>query len=249
MTGFIVVVPARLESERLPRKPLLDIEGQSMIERVCAQARKSRAVDVLVATDSAEIAQVCRRFGVEVAMTRTDHASGTDRIAEVAQQRKWADDQIVVNVQGDEPLLPPVLIDQVAALLTADATADMATLMTPLAAPEEYRDSNMAKVVTDSRGRAIYFSRAPIPATRDSSVPADARRHVGIYAYRVACLRDLASAQLAPPERSERLEQLRALWLGHAVAIADAVVPPVRGVDTPEDLEFIRQTVRTRGAG
>jgi len=244
VTGFIVVVPARLESERLPRKPLLDIAGKSMIERVWTQARQSRADSVLVATDSAEIEDVCRGFGADVAMTRPDHASGTDRIAEVAARRQWPDERIVVNVQGDEPLIPPALIDQVAALLVADAAADMATLMTPLAAPAEYRDPNMAKVVTDRNGRAIYFSRSPIPASRDSSVPADARRHIGIYAYRVGCLREIAAAPVAPPERAERLEQLRALWLGRRIAIADAVVAPARGVDTAEDLEAIRRAVQ-----
>jgi 3-deoxy-manno-octulosonate cytidylyltransferase (CMP-KDO synthetase) len=246
VNGFVVVIPARLDSERLPRKPLLDIEGSTMIERVCLQAARSRAAEVIVATDSDEIRLACAGFGAEVAMTRRDHASGTDRIAEVAAQRGWADALIVVNVQGDEPLIPPALIDQVAELLDADPAADMATLMTPLAAAADYRDPNMAKVVVDGSGRAIYFSRSPIPATRDGSVPDDARRHVGIYAYRVGCLREIAAAPVAPPERAERLEQLRALWLGRRIAIADAVEPPPRGVDTGADLELIRQLVRER---
>jgi 3-deoxy-manno-octulosonate cytidylyltransferase (CMP-KDO synthetase) len=230
----------------LPRKPLLDIEGHTMIERVFAQARLSAAAEVLVATDAPEIARVCRAFGAELAMTRSEHASGTDRIAEVAAARQWSDELVVVNVQGDEPMIPPALIDQVAGLLDTDPAADMATLMTPLADPAEYRDPNMAKVVSDREGRAIYFSRSPIPATRDGSVPVDARRHIGIYAYRVSCLREIAATPVAPLERAERLEQLRALWLGRRIAIADAVEAPARGVDTEADLEFIRSAVRAR---
>lgn len=244
MTAFVVVIPARLASERLPGKPLLEIEGKTMIERVFRQAAGSAAAEVVVATDSAEIESACREFGASVAMTAPGHASGTDRIAEVAGQRGWDDSQIIVNVQGDEPLLPPVLIDQVADLLAADSSADMATLMTPLADPAEYRDPNMVKLVTDQAGGAIYFSRAPIPASRDGKVPEHARRHVGLYAYRVGCLKRLAAARPAPPERIERLEQLRALWLGYRIAVADAVRVPPRGVDTADDLEFIRRAVR-----
>jgi 3-deoxy-manno-octulosonate cytidylyltransferase (CMP-KDO synthetase) len=244
VSGFVVVIPARLESERLPRKPLCYIEGRTMIERVHARAASSAAEAVIVATDSPEIEKACRSFGADVAMTRSSHTSGTDRIAEVAALRAWPDAQIVVNVQGDEPLIPPELIDQVAALLAADPAADMATLVTPLADPAEYRDPNMAKVVVAADGTALYFSRSPIPATRDGSVPADARRHVGIYAYRVGCLRRIAAAPPAPPERAERLEQLRALWLGFRIVVEDARAAPPRGVDTAEDLEQIRAILR-----
>jgi 3-deoxy-manno-octulosonate cytidylyltransferase (CMP-KDO synthetase) len=244
MSGFIVVIPVRLASERLPRKPLADILGKTMIERVYAQAGQSHADEVIVATDSIEIETSCDGFGARVEMTASSHASGTDRIAEVAERLEWPDQQIVVNVQGDEPLIPPALIDQVAAMLDADPNAGMATLMTPLLDDSEYRDPNMAKVVADQSGAAIYFSRAPIPASRDGAVPADARRHIGLYAYRAATLRLLAAAPVAPPERVERLEQLRALWLGQRIAIADACELPPRGVDTQSDLEFIRDQVR-----
>jgi len=244
MSAFIVVIPARLASERLPRKPLLDIEGKPMIARVHERATRSGAGEVIVATDSPEIEAACRGFGAAVEMTAAEHQSGTDRIAEVAARRGWQDAQIVVNVQGDEPLLPPALIDQVAGLLAADTRADMATLMTPLADPAEYTDPNMAKVVTDRAGAAIYFSRAPIPASRSGGVPADARRHIGLYAYRVGCLRELAAAPVAPPEAAERLEQLRALWLGKRIAIADALEAPPRGVDTEHDLAWVRNAVR-----
>lgn len=240
MSQFTVVIPARLASERLPRKPLLDIGGQSMIERVCGQALQSGADEVIVATDSSEIAEHLQLEGVAVEMTAATHQSGTDRIAEVAARNGWPDDRIVVNVQGDEPLLPPELIRQVAELLGTDSKAGMATLMTPLLNDGEYRDPNMARVVTDGTGAAMYFSRAAIPATRDGSVPEDARRHIGLYAYRVGCLQRIAAAPVAPAERAERLEQLRALWLGERIAIADAVTAPARGVDTAEDLEFVR---------
>lgn len=244
MSGFVVVIPARLASERLPRKPLLDIGGKSMIVHVCERALASGADEVFVATDSSEIAESVQLDNVSVEMTAATHQSGTDRIAEVASRNAWPDDRIVVNVQGDEPLLPPELISQVAELLANDPAAGMATLMTPLAHPDEYRDPNMARVVTDGSGAALYFSRAAIPATRDGSVPADARRHIGLYAYRVACLKRIAAAPVAPPERAERLEQLRALWLGERIAIADAVKAPPRGVDTAEDLEFVRAIFR-----
>lgn len=244
MNRFIVVIPSRLESERLQRKPLLDIEGRTMIERVFARATQSSAAEVVVATDSILIADTCRSFGAAVEMTAAEHMSGTDRIAEVAARRGWDDAAVVVNVQGDEPLLPPELIDQVAGLLASDPAAGMATLMTPLAEPAEYGDPNMVKLVADQSGAALYFSRSPIPASRDGSVPPDARRHIGLYAYRVHCLRRLAATPVAPPERAERLEQLRALWLGCRIAVADAVVAPPRGVDTPEDLECIRAIVR-----
>lgn len=246
MSGFLVVIPARLKSERLPRKPLLDIAGMSMIERVYRQARRSAAREVIIATDSDEIERVARGFGAAVERTDAGHASGTDRIAEVARRRGWDDAEIVVNVQGDEPLIPPALIDQVAGLLEADRAAGMATLMTPLADPAEYSDPNMAKVVASRDGAALYFSRSPIPASRDGGVPAGARRHVGLYAYRVGCLKVVAAADVAPAERAEKLEQLRALWLGQRIAIADAVEPPARGVDTVADLEEIRGIVAAR---
>jgi 3-deoxy-manno-octulosonate cytidylyltransferase (CMP-KDO synthetase) len=244
MTSFSVVIPSRLASERLPRKPLLDIEGQTMIERVFRQAALSSADEVVVATDSEEIASACRDFGAPVEMTAASHQSGTDRIAEVAARRGWDDSRIIVNVQGDEPLLPPALIDQVAQLLAADDAAGMATLMTPLGSSDEYTDPNMVKLVTDQSGAALYFSRSPIPASRGGGVPPDARRHIGLYAYRAHCLKMLAAAPVAPPERDERLEQLRALWLGIRIVVADAAQAPQRGIDTEDDLEIIRRMIR-----
>jgi len=246
MSGFIVVIPSRLKSERLPRKPLLEIGGKSMIERVYGQARRSAAREVIIATDAEEIERAARAFGAAVERTDVNHASGTDRIAEVAHRRGWADTEIVVNVQGDEPLIPPVLIDQVARLLETDRAAGMATLMTPLAHPGEFTDPNMAKVVVSRDGAALYFSRSPIPASRDGAVPSEARRHIGIYAYRVACLKAVSAAPVAPAERAEKLEQLRALWLGQRIAIADAIEAPARGVDTAADLDEIRRLVSAR---
>jgi len=186
MSEFYVVIPSRLASERLPRKPLVDIEGRTMIERVFAQAAASGAREVIIATDSSAIAEACHRFHATVEMTSATHASGTDRIAEVAARRGWSDADVVVNVQGDEPMLPPVLIDQVASLLDADLQAGMASLMTPLSDPSEYADPNMVKVVTDQAGGALYFSRSPIPASREGGVPSTGRRHIGLYAYRVS---------------------------------------------------------------
>lgn len=247
MNGFVVIIPVRWESERLPGKPLADIVGRTMIERVYGQATASGAEEVIIATDSAEIETACRSFGAHVEMTSCDHASGTDRIAEVAARSGWSEDRIVVNVQGDEPLIPPKLIDQVAGLLGDDPSADLATLMTPLADESEYRNPNMAKVVTDGGGAAIYFSRSPVPWSRDGKPPGDARRHIGIYGYRARALQQLAAAPVAPLERAERLEQLRALWLGMRIAIADACELPPRGVDTADDLEIIRQIVVRRG--
>jgi len=249
VSRFIVVIPVRLESERLPGKPLVDIVGKTMIERVHAQACASRADEVIVATDSPDIESICARIGARVEITSRKHASGTDRIAEVAERLAWPEEQIVVNVQGDEPLIPPALIDQVAGLLEDDPSAGMATLMTPLTHDDEYRDPHMVKVVTDCNGSAIYFSRAPVPWDAAGGVPTDARRHVGLYAYRAETLCQVAAAPVAPPERAERLEQLRALWLGHRIAIADAVEEPPRGVDTEDDLEFIRELVETRKQG
>jgi len=247
MSGFLVVIPARLKSERLPQKALLEIAGMSMIERVYRQARKSGASEVIIATDADEIERVARSFGAAVERTDAAHASGTDRIAEVARRRGWADGEIVVNVQGDEPLIPPALIDQVAGLLEADRGAGMATLMTPLKDPAEYTDPNMAKVIASRDGAALYFSRSPIPASRDGGVPAAARRHIGLYAYRVACLKAVSAAPVAPAERAEKLEQLRALWLGERIAIADAIEAPARGVDTAADLAEVRRIVSERG--
>lgn len=210
-----------------------------MIERVYERARQSGADPVIIATDDERIAAVGRAAGATVELTAAHHESGTDRIAEVAGRYEWGDDQIVVNVQGDEPFLPPALISQVAALLSDDPDAAVATLVTPIRSQEEWRDPNLARVVLDRYNRALYFSRASIPSPRDGGTPS-ALRHVGLYAYRVGALKQLAATPPCELERIERLEQLRALWLGMKIAVAEACEAPPRGVDTAEDLDAVR---------
>jgi 3-deoxy-manno-octulosonate cytidylyltransferase (CMP-KDO synthetase) len=223
-----------------------------MIQWVYECARASGAAEVLIATDDARIAEVGRAFGADVVMTDAAHQSGTDRIAEVARVKGWGAGDVVVNLQGDEPLMPVALIDQVAGLLVSHAGAGMATLSFPLARLEDFLDPNVVKVVADGSGRALYFSRAPIPWDRDSAPAglasqrsfAGARRHIGIYAYRVNALLRLASLPPTPLERSEKLEQLRALENGIEIRVADAREAPGPDVNTPEDLE--RVAVRLR---
>jgi 3-deoxy-manno-octulosonate cytidylyltransferase (CMP-KDO synthetase) len=254
---FRVVIPARHASTRLPGKPLLVIAGVPMILHVHDLSLRSGAAEVIVATDDARIHDACRAAGAVVEMTGAHHASGTDRIAEVATRRGWAGDDIVVNVQGDEPLLPPALIGQVAGLLAATPGAVIATLATPIESDADFRDPNVVKVVSRPDGMALYFSRAPIPWDRDGAAdsPADvgrhhgSRRHLGLYAYRVGALLALAGTAPAEIERRERLEQLRALAMGLAIVVADADVLPGPGVDTPEDLaraEALLQAARLR---
>jgi 3-deoxy-manno-octulosonate cytidylyltransferase (CMP-KDO synthetase) len=242
--GFKVVIPARFASVRLPGKPLADIHGKPMIVWVYEAARRSRATDVIVATDDERIAAACRAAGVRVELTAANHASGTDRIAELATRFTWPDDDIVVNVQGDEPLLPPRLVDQVAGLLEGEPVAGMATLVTPVRDERELHDPNVVKVVGDAAGGALYFSRAPIPYPHDDGLPPGARRHIGIYAYRVRSLKVIAGARPCAPETAERLEQLRALWLGIRILIADAVEVPPRAVDSGEDLAEVRRLAK-----
>lgn len=226
-----------------------------MIRRVHRIAMSSGASEVIVATDDERVRTACTGFGATVEMTDPGHASGTDRIAEIAARRRWAGEDIVVNVQGDEPMLPPALIGQAAALLAATPAASIATLATPIATEAEYLDPNVVKVVARADGLALYFSRAPIPWDRDgaAAIPPGrerhrgARRHLGIYAYRAAALAALAAAAPAALELRERLEQLRALSMGLAIAVADALEPPGPGVDTPEDLARVDSLLR-RGA-
>ena len=242
---FIVVIPARYASTRLPGKPLRDIAGLPMIQRVWQQACKSGAARVVIATDDSRIEAAALAFGAEVCMTRADHVSGTDRLQEVAQQLGLDSSQIVVNVQGDEPLIPPRVIDQVASNLAANEQAGVATLCEPIESVEDFCNPNVVKVVTDVQGLARYFSRAPIPWPRDhfqesqNSMPdLDlARRHIGIYAYRVAELTRFVSWAVAPIERSESLEQLRFIWNSVGIHIADAIEPVPGGIDTEQDLE------------
>ncbi|MFO7306514.1 MAG: 3-deoxy-manno-octulosonate cytidylyltransferase [Gammaproteobacteria bacterium] len=243
--SFKVVIPARYASTRLPGKPLLDIAGRPMIEWVIAASLQSRAEEVLVATDDVRIAE---RVGERAVMTQPSHQSGTDRIAEVARQRGWSDETIVVNVQGDEPQLPSALIDQVASLLKSHPDADIATLCTPICSLQEFLEPNVVKVVTAQNGLALYFSRAPIPFDRDGAPDGvasqsqfqGAHRHLGLYAYRVAALRKLSTLEPSELERIEKLEQLRALQAGMKIVVAVASEPPPAGVDTPEDLARVR---------
>ncbi|HEY8521214.1 MAG TPA: 3-deoxy-manno-octulosonate cytidylyltransferase [Gammaproteobacteria bacterium] len=237
---FVAVIPARYASTRLPGKPLKDIGGRTMIERVFRQASLSGAAEVLVATDDERIAAECRRFGARCEMTSPAHASGTDRIAELAHRLGWPDDRIVVNVQGDEPFLPPALVTQTAELLAARPEAHIATLVTRFRDAAELRDPNTAKVVLDRDGFALYFSRSPIPHTADGD-HRGAWRHIGLYGYRAAALKRLAAEPPCELERVERLEQLRALWLGMRIVVGEARELPPRHVDTEEDLIYARR--------
>lgn len=242
--SFRVVIPARYASTRFPGKALAEIAGQPMIARVYTQASASGAAEVLIATDDERIAKAARSMDAPVVMTRDDHQSGSDRIAEVADLMGWDNDAIVVNVQGDAPLIPPEAINQVAGLLQQHASAAIATLCAPIANPDQLQDPNIVKVVADESGRALYFSRASIPAVaKGAEVSAQHWRHVGIYAYRAGALRRLSAAGPCELEQSEKLEQLRAMWLGMEIRVAAAGQVLGPDVDTPEDLaaaeEFI----------
>lgn len=247
---FAVVIPARYGSTRLPGKPLLDIGGKPMVQRVWEQARASGAEEVVVATDDARIESAARGFGAEVCMTDPAHASGTDRLQEVAAQRGWDDARIVVNVQGDEPLIPPALIEQVAANLQANAGAAVATLSEPIGTLSELTNPNAVKVVADKNGMALYFSRACIPWPREAfsdgasaMPPGEWFRHIGIYAYRVGFLQRYVTWPPAPLEVCEQLEQLRALYNGERIHVETACAPVPAGVDTAEDLEAVRASL------
>jgi len=248
---FHVVIPARHASTRLPGKPLLDLGGRTMIQRVVEQAGASHARRVLVATDDLRIAQAVRdpRGGQADIAVMTDAAlpSGTDRVAAVARDCGWSDDTIVVNVQGDEPFVPPRLIDQVASLLLQDTAAAVATLAAPIASLHEFLDPNVVKVVVAQDGAALYFSRAPIPWSRDGAVGAGSQtefagalRHVGLYAYRVGALRQITGLPPSSLEQTEKLEQLRALQAGLRIVVASCVEPPGPGIDTEADLRQAR---------
>ncbi len=242
--SFIVVIPARHDASRLPGKPLREIAGRPMIEHVWRRARGSRASVVVIATDDARIAGVAEGFGARVCLTDSAHPSGTDRIAEVVRTLEFDDEQILVNLQGDEPLMPPALIDQVADDLVRHPDADIATLCEPIGDADALFDPNVVKVVADAAGYALYFSRAPVPWSRDEFaagrpvLPAGGRhfRHIGLYAYRAGFLRRFVEWGSCPLERSESLEQLRALWHGGRIHVDLACEPPGHGVDTEEDL-------------
>lgn len=247
--NFTVVIPARYASTRLPAKPLKNIAGKPMIQHVYERACESNARQVIIATDDARIEAVAKSFGAQVCMTSASHTSGTDRLQEVVASLGLADDEIVVNVQGDEPLIPAQVINQVAENLAAMANASMATLSEPIHSLADFRNPNIVKVVADVDGRALYFSRAPIPWPRDHFAQVDvnnlpenfpAQRHIGIYAYRVGLLHKFVTWSPAPLEKIESLEQLRVMWNGQVIHIAEAVIAVPGGVDTEEDLQRIK---------
>lgn len=245
--SFTVIIPARLASTRLPNKPLADLGGKPMVVRVAERAAQSGASQVIVATDHADIVAACRQHDIEVRMTRADHPSGTDRIAEVAAAIGLSEDAVVVNVQGDEPLIDPALIAATAARIAQDVP--MATAAHPIADVSELFNPNVVKVVLDKADRALYFSRATIPWHRDAfaisqdAVPTGycALRHIGLYAYRNAFLQIYPGLGVSPLEQVEALEQLRVLWHGYPIAVHVTAKTPAAGVDTPEDLERVRR--------
>jgi len=245
--SFVVIIPARMASTRLPDKPLADIAGLPMVVRVAERARLSRAERVIVATDHASVMAACEQAGVEVMMTRADHPSGTDRIAEIAATMSLPGDAIIVNVQGDEPLIDPELINACAACVSANAP--MATAAHPIHIVEDVFNPNVVKVVLDAKGDAMMFSRAPLPWHRDGfahgthTMPAGyvPLRHIGIYAYRCDFLLNYATLAVSPLETIEALEQLRVLWHGFRIAVHLVEHPPAAGVDTAEDLARVRQ--------
>lgn len=243
-----IVIPARFASSRLPGKPLLEIHGRPMILRVVDQAKKVAGFDDLcVATDDERIAEVCRTEGIDVVLTHADHPSGTDRLSEVARIKGWASEDIVVNVQGDEPLLPAQLVQQVAQLLESQPESSMSTLCEPIHSLEEFKRDSIVKVVMSKYNQALYFSRATIPYDRDGaqqevqSLHPQAYRHLGLYAYRVNLLQEYVSWDMGVLEQLESLEQLRVLENGHriAIAVAEANLPP--GVDTQADLDRLNE--------
>ena len=252
---FSVIIPARYASTRLPGKPLRDIGGKSMIQRVYEQACKSSAKKVVIATDDARILAAAESFGAQACMTASDHVSGTDRLQEVAQILGLPDNHLIVNVQGDEPLIPPANIDQVAQLLSKAPQAGIATLSEKIDQASDLFNPNVVKVVVDAKGQALYFSRAPLPWARDAFPPPGEaipeglpasnlfQRHIGIYAYRVSFLHQFINWEPSPLELCESLEQLRAMWNGTGIMVAIANETPPPGVDTEEDLNRVRALV------
>jgi 3-deoxy-manno-octulosonate cytidylyltransferase (CMP-KDO synthetase) len=238
--SFVVIIPARYASSRFPGKPLADLGGKPMVARVCERAAASGAKSVCVATDDERIARAVRAHGFEARMTRADHASGTDRIAEAAAAMGLAPQEIVVNVQGDEPLIAPALIARVAEALATRPEASVSTACHPIRDAAAFANPNVVKAVLDAEGCALYFSRAPIPHPREGGMPT-ALRHIGIYGYRAEFLARYAELAPSPLEKVEALEQLRVLWHGFriAVAVTDDEAPP--GVDSPQDLEAVRR--------
>ncbi len=251
---FSVIIPARYASERLPGKPLLDIGGKPMLWHTWQRAVESGADRLVIATDDSRIEQTASGFGAEVIMTREQHRSGTDRVAEAAERLGLGEDEIIVNLQGDEPLMPPGLIRQAAETLFHQPDAQLATLATAMHSVSEYLDTNIVKLVMNESGRALYFSRAPIPWHRDGAAGdllsqqsyGQALRHLGIYAYRGSALQTLAQTPATSMEEAERLEQLRALWINMHIQVAIAAEPMGPGVDSAEDLERVRSLVEAK---
>lgn len=251
--SFTVLIPARLGSTRLPNKPLADIGGAPMVVRVAQRVMALPGVRVVVAGDSVEIISACQIHGIEAVLTRTDHPSGSDRLAEACQLLGLGDDAVVINVQGDEPLIDPALVEEVAQLLTQRPQASMSTAAHEIDNMADFINPNVVKVVLDAQAMALYFSRAPIPHWRDQPVPVAQNggdsvfptpaplRHIGIYAYRVGFLRLFPSLPQAPIECTEALEQLRAMWHGHRIAVYVTPNAPGPGVDTPADLDRVRK--------
>ncbi len=242
-TAFTVLIPARLASTRLPNKPLADIAGVPMIVRVARQAARSNAAQIVVATDSADVAATCKAHQMLAVMTRADHPSGSDRLAEACVQLDLADDAIVVNVQGDEPLIDPALINAVAQKLIDRPDCAMSTAAHAMTDPLEWNNPNIVKVVLDAKNTALYFSRSLIPYDRDKSSADLPLRHIGIYGYRVGFLKRFPLLAQAPIEKLEALEQLRALWHGERIAVHVSSVAAGIGVDTPEDLARVREVL------
>ncbi|MCG6900966.1 MAG: 3-deoxy-manno-octulosonate cytidylyltransferase [Gammaproteobacteria bacterium] len=243
-TPFTVVIPARYASTRLPGKPLLEIVGRPMLQHVYERSLQSGARQVIIATDDPRIAEAANDFNATVCMTSAAHTSGTERLAEVVESQGWDDEDIIVNVQGDEPLIPPALIKQVANGLASNAAAVVATLAYPIQSGEEGSDPNIVKVVLDKHGYALYFSRAFIPCHRDGPMLENssvALRHIGLYAYRAGFLKHYRQLQPSPLESIEKLEQLRVLWHGMKIHVGIATEMPGHGVDTREDLARVNQ--------
>lgn len=257
--SFRIVIPARYQATRLPGKPLRDLAGKPLIQHVHERALESGAEEILIATDDERIRDAAEGFGAAVCMTRTDHSNGTERLGEVIEKMGWPDEAVIVNLQGDEPLMPPECLRQVAEVLTAHPECAMSTLYAALDDPEDMFDPHVVKLVANRDDEALYFSRAPIPWWRErfgeapdadlSEPPTPFRRHIGLYAYRADFGRDYGKLTPSPLEQMESLEQLRALWHGYRIAVAEAVQLPPAGVDTEGDLERVRRQLTSQKVG
>ena len=257
--SFRIVIPARYQATRLPGKPLRDLAGKPLIQHVHERAVESGAETIIIATDDERIRAAAEGFGAMVCMTRSDHRNGTERLGEVIEKMAWPDEAVIVNLQGDEPLMPPDCLRQVAQLLEAHPDCAMATLYAEIDDPEDIFDPHVVKLVANRNDEALYFSRAAIPWWREvfndapqvelADPPTAVKRHIGLYAYRAGFGRGYASLQASPLEQMESLEQLRALWHGYRIAVAEAVELPPAGVDTEGDLERVRRQLASQSAG